>query len=152
MTIDLMEPFTEGAREMLSIMLGLECGHHSITGDPQAQVLAGYMDLVGAVKGRLVLSFTRDDATRFVGEMLAMESEEIDDEILGDGVGEMVNIVAGVAKARLSATPHAFDLTVPGVVFGESLVAGLTEVGAPVSENVKTDIGEFMVSVWFDDG
>ncbi len=146
---EVLVPFTSGALELLTTMLGLEA---SLGTDEAGEdcPLAAWVDLQGDKSGRLVLSFPQPTAEFLVAEMLAMDLDELDEELLHDGVGEVANMIAGYAKTRLAKTPYQFQLHLPSVVFGEEERLALAE-SYPVAHRhrVDTEGGYFEVAVHF---
>ena len=44
--------------------------------------------------------------------------DEISPELLNDGVGEIINMIAGNVKRHLADTPYYFQLSLPTVILG----------------------------------
>jgi len=67
----------------------------------------------------LVLSFPEDVARRAVGRILGLEELPLLDQDVADGIGELVNVIAGLAKRGLARVGicecHA---TLPNVILG----------------------------------
>lgn len=64
-------------------------------------------------RGWLFVSMPTDSASALVETMLAFPDEGIKDADILDGLGELLNVVAGGAKARLSGSPFHFMLSIP---------------------------------------
>ena len=73
----------------------------------------------GGRKGSILISLTQKAAFRAVGGMLGMEIQELSNDVT-DGVGELVNMIAGGAKTRLQSKGVEFDLSIPNTVIGMS--------------------------------
>ena len=67
----------------------------------------------------LVLSFPEDVARRAVGRILGIEELPILDQDVADGIGELVNVIAGLAKRGLARIGiHECHATLPNVILG----------------------------------
>jgi CheY-specific phosphatase CheX len=75
------------------------------------------MTFTGKVEGEVVVCFEQKLAREVVASIMATEPEKLTKEELWEGIGEIVNIVAGNAKAALSATEYQHQKTLPAVVF-----------------------------------
>lgn len=147
MTQHLIEPFTQGALEMLATMLGIEGTLAPASDAPQAEIAAS-MGLEGQPGGQLLLGFSHDAAAGLVAEMLGMDVEEVGQSDLEDGIGEMANIIAGYAKTRLSEAGVHFNLTLPEILSGEELNERMGGKNVLLGK-LQTQFGDFDVAVWF---
>ncbi len=140
-------PFVAGIEEFLSSMLQSSC--EVWEGDcPEPPRVSSLISLAGDLRADLVLSFPQQTATRIVAQMLAIEEHELDDEMLGDGVGEIANIVAGRAKALLVPGERPYAVSLPSVVHGPVEGPGFREAKPTIARRITTDLGEFSLAVW----
>jgi len=79
---------------------------------------SGIIGLAGAGSGSAIISLPDSLARTTVANMLYMEPEELSDDDIEDGVGELINMVAGAAKSSFSDTPFSFDISLPMVLKG----------------------------------
>lgn len=140
-------PFIKATRNVFETMLQMPVtvGNPSVkkTNEPAHDVSA-IISMSGDLEGTVVLSFPLDTARRvvavFTGSEAAMPHEE-----LSDAVGELVNMIAGGAKAQF--TGKNVSISCPSVVIGQGhSVFGakdVVSVGIPCS----CDCGEFAVEV-----
>jgi chemotaxis protein CheX len=85
-------------------------------------VVAGLIGMVsGAAKGQLTLAFEKEAALHVVNSLIAENHTELNDAIL-DGIGELTNIVYGVAKTVLNERGYAFQMAIPMVIEGHDAV------------------------------
>ncbi|MEN6459494.1 MAG: chemotaxis protein CheX [Thermoguttaceae bacterium] len=70
-------------------------------------------------RGTVVLSLSQEAALAATGAMLGDQPAEINSDVT-DAVGELTNIIAGAAKAKLEHL--ALDLSLPMTVVGKQLV------------------------------
>ena len=75
------------------------------------------IDLTGSVSGTIVVTLSDETAVKLVSRMLYMELSEVDNDVI-DGVSELLNMMAGGAKANLPGgqenpihlgIPHVFQ-------------------------------------------
>ncbi len=148
MTARHLKPFVEGVQELVSTMLQSSCDVADPPGDTNADV-TGVICLNGETQGQVALSFSRATATRMVAQLLCLDEVEVDDGILGDGVGELANIVAGMAKGRFSDPQDHFTLSLPAVVVSEDHQLSLFNADGVIHRRVITSLGDFSLRVWF---
>jgi chemotaxis protein CheX len=130
-------PFASSLEDLLVSMLGVNC--RPIDGEPPPPLasISGIVNVSGRAHGQVALTFPRETASLLVAEMIGVEVDEVDDEMLSDGVGEMANIVVGKAKAELSETDYAFQMSLPRVV------ADSTEATPGEACHYETELGSF---------
>jgi chemotaxis protein CheX len=75
--------------------------------------------LTGELEGTLAINITSQSACEFVSKMLDMTILEVNDDVI-DGVGEIVNIVAGQVMSSMQGIKN-FDLGVPTLIKGKQL-------------------------------
>ncbi len=115
----LLVPFIAATRTALGEMAGTEVvvraafqkSMHRVLGD-----LAAVLELKSATEGPLVLSFPHRTAAALAGRILAGVTQEVDEPLIRDCVGEIANVVAGQAKALLAGGPYRFAFSIPQVV------------------------------------
>ena len=121
---DFVKPFVESVQNVLSTMLGMEAVWNKTYPKTNNQVygdVSGIMGMAeGGVEGMLVASFTAPLALKIGGGFLGMEMTEMDSDVK-ESIGELVNMIAGGAKAKLEGTPHFFLLSIPTVVSGKGV-------------------------------
>lgn len=114
--------FTESLRQVLSTMAGFEISYiacdefnSSCSDNP---IIMGAMVLHGKKDAIISLSMEKDTAAMVIAYMTGILPQELKEQDLFDGVAELVNIMAGEVKARLSNTPYHFLLTSPFSIGG----------------------------------
>jgi chemotaxis protein CheX len=80
--------------------------------------VSGFMALAGDKKGAMLISLHEALARRIISQIIAVPEDQISEDDLHDGVGELVNMIAGGTKARLSDFEEDFMLSAPTVVIG----------------------------------
>jgi chemotaxis protein CheX len=106
--------------------------------------ISGVIGLSGDAQGSISLSFPETDAIRFVRKMLG-DIEKIDEDEMTDGIGEIVNIIAGNAKQYL--TKFNLSISLPSVIIGKKhTLAG--QSGSPtIVVPFSSDLGKFIMEV-----
>ena len=148
MTSDYLKPFVDGTVALMSTMLDLSCTNSELIVDTKDVYISGAIRMSGHAQGQVALSFPKDVAKRLVARLLKMDERGINDEVLQDGVGELVNIVAGNAKAALSETKYQFNISLPTIVVGQhhhiALFRGLQKDIC----GLNTEMGSFNLVLW----
>ncbi len=110
--------------------------------------------------GKIAIFSSGAVACHIANAMLGTETAEVDDEIK-DGMGEIVNMIAGVAKVKLTDTLGELHLLTPWVIAGRHLTITSSEGGSGggdfaidsqatfswVMTKVEFEKGTFMVGV-----
>ena len=81
--------------------------------------ISGVMGLSGDYTGSVVISMPSRLALKATADMLGEDQRPTLDTHVRDCLGEIVNIIAGQAKAGLANTPYRFELALPTVVVGK---------------------------------
>jgi CheY-specific phosphatase CheX len=77
--------------------------------------------MAGKVPGAAVLVISNPLATRVVGAMLGESAPA--PEVVQDGIEEIINIIAGRARAALEKTAHGFEIALVTTVCGHEQMA-----------------------------
>ena len=106
--------------------------------------ISGVIGLSGEAQGIISLSFPKQLALKTVSTLLGTEIKVVGDEVT-DGIGEIVNIVAGYAKQYL--TEYKLSISLPNVVIGNNhqiaVPSGVPTIVVPLS----SVLGEFAMEV-----
>jgi chemotaxis protein CheX len=100
-------------------------------------------DLVGSCALRLSAVTAQEAMTRLAGEPVESPLE------IADGIGELVNMIAGNAKAALD--DYAISLSFPEIVSGKGHEIGFYRHQSVLTVDFTSDIGEIRVIVAFSD-
>lgn len=116
-------------------------------GEGALGVVTGIIDLVSKqATGSIAISFSGPVAFELVSRMLRTEVTDVND-MVEDLVGELANIVAGGAKAKLEEHGFDFELSLPRVFSGEGHEVKHKIKGPTVVLPFHTDAGEFFVEI-----
>ncbi|MCH9007415.1 chemotaxis protein CheX [candidate division KSB1 bacterium] len=126
-TGELMQDFVDVTVDVLVTMAGMDVvsrGVREINGNSGALEVTACMDITGLLgfsggrKGALLMTMPEEIALKAVGGMLGMELTEVDEDVC-DGVGELINVIAGGAKTKLQKKGFDFELSIPNTVIGK---------------------------------
>jgi chemotaxis protein CheX len=91
--------------------------------EPAGEACESVLSLIGwsgTWKGTGMLSFSPQMACKIASLMLGTEYGSLSSDVL-DAVGEMANMIFGNVKTNLEAVLGAMDLSIPTVLYGNSL-------------------------------
>ncbi len=149
------QPFVAAVTETFASLLGLEAigspVDDALQDDQNAREgISALIEFSGPRFGVVLVTFSHDAAKATVERMLAGASAAVEEGDITDGIGELVNIVSGRAKAVLSALGLGrLDMSVPTVLTGFSLVdLGLHDADWSRID-FATELGSFTLRVAF---
>lgn len=119
MDVRYINPFVDAVNSVFTTMLSLQPTRKSLKVSPNEAdepQLTSIIGISGKVHGVVALRFPPATARSVAARMLGSEPDEASGEIT-DAVAEMVNMVAGNAKARFDHDPP-LELGLPTVVEG----------------------------------
>lgn len=119
--VEFINPFIDATRNVFSTMCGVDVVRKKLFLKDDYKMMgdvSGVMGLSGTATGSVVVSLPKDLACSFVGKMLCEDpSPELNSDVC-DGVGEIINMIAGQAKAMLVKTKFHFTISIPSVISG----------------------------------
>lgn len=149
MQVDYINPFIAAMRHVFKTMLGCELRRGQLEllrrDSPQHEV-SGVIGLSGRAVGTVVLSFSKPVALKAASTMLMSDMEDLNDDVL-DAVGELTNMVAGGAKAKLEQ--YRLQLSLPSVVTGKGHAVHFPSEVTPIGIPFETDWGMLTLEVGF---
>lgn len=117
----LQESLTTAIRDVIETMTGL-----GIEEDLSQEVckinkveISGVMLILGEKNALMSLTMSKELCTTIISYMTGIEKNDITEEEIYDGAAELVNMVAGRAKAILSGTKYHFSITPPFTIIGQ---------------------------------
>jgi chemotaxis protein CheX len=120
MKVEYINPFLSAAISVFNTMLGttLTRGEPYLkTATQPNHEVSGMIGLSGKAKGMVVLTMSREASLGAASAMLGEEQTEINADV-ADAVGELTNMVAGAAKAKLDHLQLSVSL--PTVITGKA--------------------------------
>lgn len=114
--------FVAALLESIEQMSGfvLNTVNHDQAPAPDHEII-GAMVLQGENAMLLTLGTNKTSAAPLVSFMTGIETAALDDNLLNDGITELINMVGGSARARLEASNYKFFLSVPFTLVGETI-------------------------------
>lgn len=144
-------PFVTAVKNVFETMLGVQAEaqapHLREPVDPCHDV-SGIIGMSGDMSGLIVLSFPTETASRLVALFTGVEVP-VEDEDFADAVGELVNMVAGGAKAKFEH--RQVNISCPSVVIGAQHRV-FSQKSRPIIEiPAECECGSFSVMVSIKD-
>lgn len=147
MDVTYVNPFMKATMNVFKTMIGIEAkaGKPMLKKDKSPSFdISAIIGLSGQAQGSITLSFPKLVALKIVSAMLEAPIKVVGPEV-SDGVGEIVNIVAGNAKQDLAS--YQLSISLPQVVIGKdheiARLSGIPTLVVPFS----SDMGEFAMEV-----
>lgn len=156
MKVEHINPFIESVYELFSTMLSAKASRGDVglvrdKGTNPRHIMA-LIGLSGQARGMVALSFPVNTALAMVNRLLNTDIRVLDDTV-SDAIAEMVNIVAGGAKAKLtSGDGPPIDLSLPTVVRGNSYDVDYPSGSVWLEVPFASDLGPFSLRVTFQKG
>jgi chemotaxis protein CheX len=142
-----INPFLKASMNLFKDYLELKVnsGEPFINTEPnELYEVSSIIGLAGETVGAIVLSFPRECAIKIVSKFSEEQHTTLSNDVL-DGVGELVNIIAGNAKKDLLDFKIAISL--PGVIIGNSYKIKWPKGIPVICIPFKSEAGEFSVNV-----
>jgi chemotaxis protein CheX len=118
----LLEPFIAGTCAAVGEMAGTNVAVRAVyrplapCQPAAADDIYTVLQLTSPGEGALVVSFPHRTAAALAKRILAGVTEQLDENLIRDCVGEIANVVAGQAKALLAESPYRFTFSMPTVL------------------------------------
>ena len=115
-------PFLDATQSTFRLMMNREVRrtdvyikkNHVMFGDISGEIGMSGHDVCGTAS----ISLPAPLAIACVCDMLGESKENVSDLIIRDGVGEMINMIAGGAKTTFGNTKYRFDISLPTIISG----------------------------------
>jgi chemotaxis protein CheX len=153
MDVKFINPFLEGTVSVLKTMAMLEprAGKPYLKEGKQAKGdVSAIIGLTGSARGSLALSFSEESILKIVSNMLGENYGAINGEVR-DAVGEITNMISGVARKKLEAEGFNIAAAIPTVVSGKDHSFIHVLGGPSIIIPFETDNGPFFVDVCLKD-
>jgi chemotaxis protein CheX len=149
-----INPFIESVHDLFNTMLGCEARRGDISlarSFSTGHEVIALIGLSGIVRGTVALAFPARTALHMVNRLLGVETIGVNDEVL-DAVAELVNIVAGGAKAKLNgeADTPPISLSLPTVVQGKDYTVESPSYAKWLDVPFTSELGPFTLRVIFE--
>lgn len=152
MKVEYINPFIESTYDLFKTMLNASATRGDVglaTEEPNPREVMALIGLSGMARGMVALAFPVGTALAMVNRLLDTNLKTIDDTV-SDAIAEMVNIVAGGAKAKLSGDRKPIDLSLPTVVRGNNYNVEYPSNSIWLEVPFNSDLGSFSLRVTFE--
>jgi chemotaxis protein CheX len=149
MDVKLINPFLNGAKEVLQKMVSVAAtvGTPYIKQDDRATGdVSGIIGLTGDAIGSLAVSFSEPCICGIAGAMLSESFAQANQEVF-DAVGEITNMISGVARTYLEKDTLTVWAGIPAVVFGKNHYVKHILKSPSIVIPFTTEYGSFFVDV-----
>lgn len=153
MDVNIINPFLEAAMKVLGTMANVEArpGRPFIKPDNYARGdVSGIIGIKASdQRGTISVTFEGRCAMAVVGKMLMEELGDLNQDV-ADGVGEITNMISGQARRGLAEVGLSFEAGIPTVVVGRHHKIVHISTGPILAIPFKTDFGDLVVEVCFE--
>lgn len=142
----LILPFVNSVRQVFEKMVGIRptfAQPYLTTENSNGHDICGVVGFSGTVSGSVVVSFTRQAATKLV-ESFAGERLDFSHPDFCDAIGELSNLIAGSAKSHIAG---GTNISLPNVMVGKCQIVGVGSETPYVVIPCSSAHGEFAVEV-----
>ena len=118
---ELINPFISATLDLMKVMAGMQVAKKGLFLKKDYRLfgdVSGIMNFTGNIEGSVVVSFSEDLARTVIGKIMSCDPNALPESEIKGGVGEIVNIISGNAKAALAHTEYSHRITLPTVVTG----------------------------------
>ncbi|NQU26253.1 MAG: chemotaxis protein CheX [Candidatus Nealsonbacteria bacterium] len=147
MKVEYINPFVASTRSVFATMLGCELTRGTPFSKedrhPQHEV-SGIIGLSGKARGTVVLSLERSVALAATAVLLGEHPKDINADVV-DTVGELTNMIAGGAKAKLEELEMTVSL--PSVITGKSHTVDFPSQAVGIGIPFESEWGALLVEV-----
>ena len=149
MDVRFINAFLEGTLNVLQTMAFVEPkpGKPYLKKDSLASGdVSGIIGLTGSATGSMALSFSERAILKVASNMLGEEIREVNDDIT-DAVGEITNMISGVARKELESIGLTVTAAIPTVVAGKGHLIKHVLGGPSIIIPFEIEEGPFAVDV-----
>ena len=149
MNVKFINPFLEGTISVLKTMAFVEpkAGKPYLKVDSLAKGdISGIIGLTGSATGSLALSFSEAAILKIVSNMLGENFKTMSADIK-DAVGEITNMISGVARKNLEVEGFYIQAAIPTVVTGKDHTITHVMGGPSLIIPFEINEGTFVVDV-----
>lgn len=149
MDVRYINPFLYGTIDVLKKMAFIEpkAGNPYVkSGKTACGDVSGIIGITGDAVGSLAISFHHDSILKIVEQMLGEPYAKISDDVL-DAVGELTNMISGVARTHLEKQGMRVYAAIPTVIYGIGHTVDHVLKGPGIVIPFSSSAGDFFVDV-----
>ncbi|MBN2468291.1 MAG: chemotaxis protein CheX [Deltaproteobacteria bacterium] len=132
--MEYLQHFIQNTQMVLETMAALKAEFKEVYFSGVFRIFAdvsGIIGLSGKAEGTVIMTCYWDIAKKIISQMMKVKEDEINAELIHDGIGELINMISGATKKNFVGTPYHFDLSLPTVVMGPG-----HQIGHPEDSNI----------------
>lgn len=149
MKAEFINPFVASTTHVFKTMFSTDLNRGQIflrRPDQTHGGMSGVIGLTGMATGTVAILVSDATALKITGRFLGMEVDSVNEDVV-DCVGEVINMVAGNAKAQLEQ--YKLSISLPSIVRGKDHLIDFPKDITPICIPFDSDIGDLMVQVGF---
>ena len=151
MKVEYINPFVESAINVLNEMTGIKFKRGDLSLKQSPMLTKGMVIVIGVagqIEGRVMYDMEFDTSLKIAGLMMGEEVSKFD-EMVASALGELGNIISGMAISKLNDLGYEFDITPPTLFSGEKMqmTDPLKNVQTLVIPLFHDEVGELIVNV-----
>lgn len=152
MNVQYVNPFIESVCGLFETMFQKQAtrGNIGTTSSVGAsQDVVAMIGITGEIQGSVAVAMSEQTALQVVGSLLGCDMAEFDNDAT-DGIAEVVNMIAGGAKAKLpSPEDQPLQLSLPTVLRGKDFVVTYPTQALWLDIPFDSELGKFNLRVTF---
>lgn len=146
-----IQPFLDATLNVLKIQAGIS----AVAGDVKVRAsgelprgdVTGYIGIVSEeFNGSVAICFPEGTFLNVMSAMLGEQYTELNQEIL-DGVGELTNMIFGMAKVSLNEKGYGIKMALPQVISGKNHMVVSLGRGETITIPFESSAGEFRLEM-----
>lgn len=149
MKVEFINPFVGSTLNVFKTMCSTQLQRGQIflrRPDQTHSGLSGVIGLTGKAQGTVAVVLSNSTAMKVTERFLGQPVDVINEDVV-DCVGEIVNMVAGSAKAELEQ--YKLSISLPSIVRGEDHLIEFPSEVTPICVPFTSEVGDVMLQVGF---
>ncbi|MDI6799688.1 MAG: chemotaxis protein CheX [Actinomycetota bacterium] len=146
--VEFINPFIEAAFEIFESEVGMaiEKGNLSVhTTSQTSQDINVMVGVTGSIRGQIIYGMEEKTAKKIAGEMIG-QPVPLFDELAQSAIGELGNMITGLASTKLEATGYPSALTPPTIIQGKNVIISTLDAQR-IYLVVKSHLGDIEISI-----
>ena len=150
MKVELINPFVSSTSNVFKTMLSTDVHRGQIylrEKDNTHEGITGVIGLSGKAIGTAAVGLSFDTAMKACERFLGMEVDSVNEDVI-DCCGELINMIAGGAKAKLEQ--YELSISLPSIVRGKDHTIDFPTNVTPICIPFSSDIGDILLQIGFE--
>ncbi|MFO0945824.1 MAG: chemotaxis protein CheX [Planctomycetota bacterium] len=149
MKVELINPFVSATVHVFKTMFSTELKRGQVylrKPDQSHGGVSGVIGLSGQALGTAAIIVSDSTAIKITERFLGMDIADVNEDVV-DCIGEVINMVAGNAKAQMEQ--YHLSISLPSIVRGKDHLIEFPSNVTPICIPFTSDIGDLMVQIGF---